>query len=187
MKHLISADDISADEIIELLDIADRLRKQNKTISKQIFAANLFFEPSTRTKMSFFIAERNLGIEAINFQPEHSSITKGESLYDTIKTFEAIGADVFVIRHENDEWANDLLRHLSIPLINAGAGKKNHPTQSLLDVLTIYQEFQQFMNVNVVIAGDIKHSRVAHSSAKMLTKLGANVYMSGAAEHMDKQ
>src|SRR5699024_11802506 len=105
------------------------------------------------------------------------------TLYDTAKTFEAIGANVLVIRHESDNWANELEGKIDIPIINGGAGKKAHPTQSLLDADTIYQEFKTFENLNIVISGDIKHSRVAKSNAEMLTKLGANVYFARSEEH----
>lgn len=186
-KHFISVEDISATEIIALLDNAATLRKQEIKINKQLFAANLFFEPSTRTKTSFLVAEKRLGMEQLDFQPELSSMNKGETLYDTVKTFEAIGTDVFIIRHNDDNWAEALIPHVSVPIINAGAGKKDHPTQSLLDAATIYQEFGYFKDLNIVIAGDIKHSRVAHSNAQMLSKLGAKVQVSGAPEFMDEQ
>lgn len=185
MKHLISVDDLSTDDILDIFELANQFQQEETVIRKQLFAANLFFEPSTRTKTSFDIAERKLQIEALDFQPEHSSINKGETLLDTVKTFEALGANVLVIRHNSDNWAETITPHVSIPIINGGAGKKDHPTQSLLDAYTIYQEFSQFKGLNIVIAGDIKHSRVAHSSLEILKKLGAMIYVSGAQEHMD--
>lgn len=186
MKHIISVDDLTVSEVIALFEQANRFQKEQYNITKQLFAANLFFEPSTRTKTSFLVAERKLNMEALDFIPEVSSVTKGETLYDTVKTFEAIGADILIIRHEDDNWANELLPHISIPIINAGAGKAEHPTQSLLDAYTIYQEFKTFEQLNIVIAGDIKHSRVAHSSIKLLHSLGANIYVSGAIEFKDE-
>ncbi|GAA0612877.1 aspartate carbamoyltransferase catalytic subunit [Virgibacillus siamensis] len=147
---------------------------------RQLFAANLFFEPSTRTKMSFVVAERKLGIETLDFQMESSSVVKGESLYDTAKTCEAIGASMMVIRHQDDDWYKELTNNLSMPIINAGAGKGEHPTQSMLDLLTIYQEYGTFSGLKVVIAGDISHSRVAHSNAYALQTLGAEVYFAAA-------
>lgn len=185
MKHLISVDDLDIQDIEAIFQLADRFQKEPFNITPQLFAANLFFEPSTRTKTSFIVAERKLRIEALDFQPELSSVNKGETLLDTVKTFEAIGANLFVIRHRDDDWAKDVLPHVSVPIINGGAGKKDHPTQSLLDAYTIFQEFKQFDGLHIVIAGDIKHSRVAHSSADLLKKLGANVYVSGPNEHMD--
>lgn len=186
MKHFLTVQDMTVNDMVALLEMANKFHLDEYKLTKQLFSANLFFEPSTRTKMSFIVAEKKLGMESLEFHQEMSSMKKGESLYDTAKTFEAIGANVLVIRHEHDEWANELSEHMSIPIINAGAGKKAHPTQSLLDAYTIYQEFTTFNGLNIVIAGDIKHSRVARSNAEMLSKLGANVYFSGAPEFMDE-
>src|SRR5699024_4989107 len=141
--------------------------------------------PSTRTKTSFIVAERKLGLEVLDFHPEASSVQKGESLYDTVKTFEAIGANMLVIRHEDDHWYEEV-EGLSIPVINAGAGKVEHPSQCLLDLLTIYQEFGGFEGIHIVIAGDIKHSRVARSNAKALDRLGAKVYLTAANGYQDE-
>lgn len=186
VKHFLSVDTLSIEDMMQLFELSEQLRKQSIVLPKQLFAANLFFEPSTRTKSSFIMAEKKLGMETLDFSAESSSMLKGETLYDTAKTFEAIGADMLVIRHEADDWPQELMDHISIPIINAGAGKKEHPTQSLLDADTIYQEFGRFDGLNIVIAGDIVHSRVAHSNAKILTKLGANVYVTGAPEFMDE-
>src|SRR5690625_523614 len=185
MKHFLTVQDMSASEIISLLEMASYFKDNHPKISKQLFIANLFFEPSTRTKMSFTVAEKKLGLEVLDFHAESSSLQKGESLYDTVKTFEAIGANALVIRHEDDSWAEGL-ENISIPIINAGAGKVAHPTQSLLDAYTIYEEYGYLENLNIVIAGDIKHSRVAHSNIEMLTTLGANVFVTGAPEFIDE-
>jgi aspartate carbamoyltransferase catalytic subunit len=186
MRHFISLNEWNEEEIIHLLQTAEHYRKEQLTLKKQLFAANLFFEPSTRTKMSFSVAERRLGMDVLDFNVEHSSTQKGESLYDTAKTFEAIGANLLVIRHRDDNWIEEIGNHFSLPIINAGAGKKEHPTQCLLDLLTIYQEFQQFKGLNIVIAGDILHSRVAKSNAYTLQKLGANVYLTAANGWQDE-
>ncbi|WP_427902210.1 aspartate carbamoyltransferase catalytic subunit [Ornithinibacillus xuwenensis] len=170
---------------MQLLDSASSFQKNSPTFSKQIFAANLFFEPSTRTKMSFIVAQKKLGLEILDFQADFSSLLKGESLYDTVKTFESIGADVAVIRHEADDWITELSTGINIPIINAGAGKAEHPTQCMLDLLTLYQEFGSFENVKVVIVGDIIHSRVAKSNALALQRLGAKVYLSAAPGYED--
>lgn len=185
MRHFISVDQLTTEEIFSLLRLAEDYRNNPFKVDKQLFGANLFFEPSTRTKMSFIVAERKLGIETLDFHAESSSVLKGESLYDTAKTFEAIGADFLVIRHESDTWYEDLVGKISIPMINAGSGAKEHPTQTMLDLLTIYQEFGTFQGLKVVIAGDIKHSRVARSNALALQKLGATVYLS-AAQGMER-
>lgn len=187
MQHFLSVNQLSVKELFSILELAEKER-QNETIPdlpSQLYAANLFFEPSTRTNASFLMAQKKLGIETLDFHCATSSVTKGETLYDTAKTYEAIGADLLVIRHPDDRWYEGLPANIDIPLINAGAGKGEHPTQCLLDVLTIYQEFGQFLNKNIVIAGDIRHSRVARSNAIALKKLGANVYVSGAPTFMD--
>lgn len=179
MNHLLSMKDLNPETINSLIEEAELISKGKvPELRKKFTAAYLFFEPSTRTKMSFEMAAHRLGISLLNFVPEHSSSTKGESLYDTVKTLEAIGTDLVVIRHSEDAYYQDLKDRISIPLINAGDGKGEHPTQSLLDLLTIHQEFGKFNKLNIVIAGDIFHSRVARSNAYALSKLGANVYLS---------
>ncbi|RKQ37416.1 aspartate carbamoyltransferase catalytic subunit [Oceanobacillus halophilus] len=180
MKNFISADQLSKEEIFNVLQRAEYYRLKNYKIKDQVFVANLFFEPSTRTKMSFTVAQKKLGLEVLDFHSESSSVLKGESLYDTVKTFEAIGANMLVIRHESDKWFKDLENKLSIPIINAGAGKAEHPTQCMLDLLTIYQEYASFKDLKVAIVGDIKHSRVAKSNMQALQKLGAEVYLCAA-------
>lgn len=180
MKHFISVNQLTTDDIYSILELAESYRKGNVQKNEQIFAANLFFEPSTRTKMSFVVAQRKLGLEVLDFHAEESSVQKGESLYDTARTFESIGANILVVRHPSDDWYNEINANVNIPIINAGAGKAEHPTQCMLDLMTIYQEFGSFNGLNIAIAGDIKHSRVAHSNAQALRKLGANVFLSAA-------
>src|SRR5699024_2197277 len=126
------------------------------------------------------VAQRKLGLEDLDFHADLSSVKKGESLYDTARTFESIGAQLLVVRHESDTWHEEINANINIPIINAGAGKAEHPTQSILDLLTIYQEFGHFDGLNIVISGDILHSRVAKSNALALEKLGANVYLCAA-------
>lgn len=179
MHHFISTRELSFASIHHIIKTAETMRKKPESIQNGHFAANLFFEPSTRTKMSFQVAETKLGIAPLDFQMESSSMAKGESLYDTARTYEAIGADLLVVRHACDDWYDELAG-VSIPIINAGAGKGEHPTQAMLDLLTIYQEFGSFKNLNVAIAGDIKHSRVARSNAYALMTLGANVCFAAA-------
>lgn len=180
MKHFISMNQLGAEDIFTILETAEKYRLEDYKIDEQLFAANLFFEPSTRTKMSFQVAQRKLGMEMLDFHAEVSSVQKGESLYDTIRTFESIGAQLLVVRHESDDWFNTINSNINIPIINAGAGKAEHPTQCLLDMLTIYQEFGHFEDLNIVISGDIKHSRVAKSNAHALRKMGAHVYLCSA-------
>ncbi|WP_174613181.1 aspartate carbamoyltransferase catalytic subunit [Virgibacillus ihumii] len=180
MRHFVSTRHLSETMMFSILKKAEGMRTGVQKLPRQLFAANLFFEPSTRTKMSFIVAERKLGIETLDFQMETSSVVKGESLYDTAKTCEAIGANVMVIRHQDDDWYKELTNDLSLPVINAGAGKGEHPTQSMLDLLTIYQEYGTFSGLKVVISGDISHSRVARSNAYALQTLGAKVYFAAA-------
>jgi aspartate carbamoyltransferase catalytic subunit len=151
---------------------------------KELFIANLFFEPSTRTRYSFEVAEKTVGLHVLSFSEESSSVQKGESLLDTVKTFEAIGANALVIRHPENDYYQHIREQLQIPIINAGDGSGHHPTQSLLDLLTIQQEFSSFSGLNIIIAGDLRHSRVARSNADVLTRLGAKVKIAGPKEWM---
>lgn len=121
-----------------------------------------------------------------DFFAEASSVQKGESLYDTVKTFQEIGYNAVVIRHSQDEYFNEL-KDIEIPILNAGDGCGNHPTQCLLDLLTIQQEFESFEGLNILIVGDIRHSRVAHSNKDTLLRLGADVKYSGPKEWVDEQ
>ncbi|WP_093335164.1 aspartate carbamoyltransferase catalytic subunit [Salibacterium halotolerans] len=183
--HVLTMEDWSVDAIHKLLEKAQWFADHPEKLPLQrLYAANLFFEPSTRTKLSFEAAERNLGLDLLHFEADTSSVIKGESLYDTVKTLESIGADVVVIRHDRDRFFEELTEKLNIPIINGGDGCGHHPTQSFLDLLTIRQEFGTFSNVNIVIAGDIFHSRVARSNLDVLERLGANVYVSGPKEWM---
>jgi aspartate carbamoyltransferase catalytic subunit len=186
MKHFVSMKHLSAAELLQLVQLAADIQAQGvSAYRQQLFAANLFFEPSTRTKMSFTVAERKLGLEVLDFAAEASSVTKGETVYDTAKTLQSIGASVLVIRHPEEGTASMLAEKLDIPVINAGDGKGEHPTQCLLDLMTIYQEYGRFDGLKVVIAGDIRHSRVARSNAMALQQLGAQVFAAGKPEWMD--
>lgn len=186
MRHFISVNQLSEEEIFSIIRTADKYRHEEIRLQQQLFTANLFYEPSTRTKNSFAVAERRLGMDVLDFHMETSSAQKGETLYDTAKTYEAIGASLLVIRHQDDAWHEELIPGIGIPIINAGAGKGEHPSQCMLDLATIYQEFGHFKNVNIVIAGDIRHSRVAHSNAQALKQLGANVFLSAAPGFEDE-
>ena len=188
MKNLLAMNELSISEMEEILEDAERFA--NGAIwrpEEQTMVSNLFFEPSTRTKSSFEMAERKLGLEVIPFDPSTSSVLKGETLYDTARTMESIGVKALVIRHVEDNYFDQLLgQNLNIPIINAGDGCGNHPTQSLLDLLTIKQEFKEFKGLKIAIIGDITHSRVARSNAVALTRLGAKVVFSGPPEWFDE-
>jgi len=149
--------------------------------------ANIFFENSTRTRFSFEVAQKRLGANVINFDESSSSLAKGESLYDTLKTFESLGVDIAIIRHSDDNFIQTLRENFQFSTVNAGAGKNEHPTQSLLDLFTIKEEFGSFENLKVCICGDIKSSRVAKSNIKALTMLGVEVYLTGPEILLPKQ
>lgn len=177
--------ELSKEQILRTLDDALKFAKgKTMKIAGQVFVSNLFFEDSTRTKISFDMAERKLGLEVIPFDTATSSVNKGETLYDTVKTLESIGVQLAVIRHSKNEFYRDL-KGISIPVINAGDGTGNHPSQTMLDLMTIRQEFGDFKNLKIAIAGDIKHSRVANSLSDALRMLGAKVYVSGPREWFD--
>ncbi|OIJ17766.1 aspartate carbamoyltransferase [Anaerobacillus alkalidiazotrophicus] len=187
MKHLLTITELHNEEILEILSEAQQFSEGKIwTPAKEQFVANLFFEPSTRTKFSFEVAEKKLGLQVLNFETQSSSVQKGETLYDTVKTLEAIGTNAVVIRHPQDHYFDELVDGISIPIINGGDGCGHHPTQCLLDLLTMQQEFGKFIGLNVVIVGDIRHSRVARSNADVLKRLGANVYFSGPEPWMDE-
>jgi aspartate carbamoyltransferase catalytic subunit len=187
MKHLLTLTELPLAEIMHLLDEAEEFANGKIWFpNEQVFVANLFFEPSTRTKCSFEVAERRLGLEVIPFDVEMSSVQKGETLYDTIRTLEAIGVRTVVIRHSIDQYFESLRDCIKFPIINAGDGCGHHPTQSLLDLMTIRQEFGAFQGLTVAIVGDIRHSRVARSNAEVLTRLGANVLFSSPDEWKDE-
>ncbi len=174
MRSLLSMNDLSVTEIMEIIERAIDIKNGNyNLLTDKKYIANLFFEDSTRTKLSFEMAERKLGIETIPFDIATSSVQKGESLYDTCKTMEAIGCDALVIRHPDEAYYKEL-EGLNIPIINGGDGSGSHPTQSLLDLMTIYERFGTF-DLNIVICGDILHSRVAKSNFQALKKLGGRV------------
>ena len=166
----------------EALDFAN-----GKTVKAKsdVFVANLFFEDSTRTKVSFEVAEKKLGLHVVDFDEKKSSINKGETLLDTIKTLEAIGINLTVIRHQKTRYYDEL-KDSSIGLVNAGDGIGHHPSQGLLDLMTIVQEFGDVKDLKIAIVGDVKHSRVANSNATTLRRLGAKVYFSGPREWFDE-
>ncbi|MBK3494458.1 aspartate carbamoyltransferase catalytic subunit [Viridibacillus sp. YIM B01967] len=176
MKNLLSMEHISNEEIATILKRAAELEAGAPSqLDRSYTVANLFFEPSTRTKTSFEMAERKIGATVIPFEAGFSSALKGETLYDTVKTLESIGLDAVVIRHKVDAYYEELLKGINLVVINAGDGAGQHPSQSLLDLYTIQKEFGTFENLNVTIAGDISHSRVAKSDVYALRRLGANV------------
>ena len=154
-KNLLKMSDLSEKEVYSLIERALELKKGGYPKKRDdLFVANLFFENSTRTKHSFEVAEKKLKLNVINFSASSSSINKGESLADTVKTLESIGCDIFVIRHSEDEYYKNLDTNAKI--INAGDGRGEHPSQCLLDLMTMYENFGEIKGLKVVIVGDIK-------------------------------
>ena len=184
--NILKLADFQVEEIEEILENAAAFKSGRKKINYngEKIIANLFFEPSTRTHYSFETAELKLGCKTMNFEAETSSMKKGETLYDTVKTFESLGVDAVVIRNREDEYYKQL-ENIKIPILNGGDGTKDHPSQSLLDLYTIKEEFGHFEGLKVLIVGDIKHSRVAHSNIKVMERLGMKVYTSGPEEYKD--
>lgn len=184
-KDLLALEDLSRDEIVALLDAAEALRERHdgaegpdRRLSART-VANLFYEPSTRTRVSFEIAERRLGIRAVTVTAAGSSVAKGETLLDTARTLEAMGVDLVVIRHAASGSARFLADRVAAAVVNAGDGAHEHPTQGLLDLLTIRRRLGRIAGLRVVLVGDVLHSRVARSNLWGLTKLGAHVGVCG--------
>ena len=186
-KDLLSLYDLSRDEILHILNTAEEFKKVSQRNVKKVPAlrgrtvVNLFVEPSTRTRVSFELAEQRLSADIINMNADVSSFRKGETLLDTLKNIQALQADIVVIRHQATGAPNFLARELNMGVVNAGDGAHSHPTQALLDIFTIREKKGRIEGLNVVIVGDILHSRVARSNVWGLIKLGANVTFAGPA------
>ena len=175
MKNLLTMNDLTNDEVYNLIKRALDLKNGKKVLARDdLFISNLFFENSTRTKCSFEVAERKHKLNVINFEANTSSINKGETLYDTCKTLEEIGCDMLVIRHSENEYYKKL-ENINIPIINGGDGSGEHPSQCLLDLMTMYEHFNTLSGLDIDIEGDIKNSRVAKSNYHILTRLGSRV------------
>ena len=184
MKGLLTLKELKTDKIIELIEYAIELKNGKKVTYPGKKVVTLFYENSTRTHYSFQCALLNLGINVLSCDTQKSSAQKGESLYDTVRTFEYLGVDGVVIRSSQDEYFKEL-EGINIPIFNGGDGKTNHPTQSLLDLMTIYEEYGKFEGLKCCIVGDILHSRVAHTNIEIMERLGMEVYISGPEEFND--
>jgi aspartate carbamoyltransferase catalytic subunit len=184
-KHLLGIRDLSAGEITHLLDTAETFRDISRREVKKVpilrgrTVINLFFEPSTRTRTSFEIAAKRLSADAINISVSNSSVSKGETLLDTARNLEAMAPDCIVIRHSMAGAPYHLAKMVNASIVNAGDGAHEHPTQALLDALTIRENKQKIAGLKVAIIGDILHSRVARSNIYLLTRLGAEVSVAG--------
>ena len=191
-KHLLDIESLTADEINIVLDTARAFKAVGQRAIKKVPAlrgktvVNLFIEPSTRTRISFELAEQRLSADIINFSTEASSFKKGETLKDTARNLEALNVDFIVIRHSASGAPHFLSRVLNASVINAGDGAHEHPTQALLDALTILERKGKIEGLNVTILGDILYSRVARSNIWALKKLGAHVTLCGPATLVPK-
>jgi aspartate carbamoyltransferase catalytic subunit len=179
-KDLLGLEALSASEIETILDRAAAFKKSPpKALAPGRFLALLFSEASTRTRSSFEVAARRVGIEVLGFSAAGSSLSKGETMLDTMRNLEAIGVTHIVVRHERSGLLEDLAPRTSASVINAGDGWHEHPTQALLDLMTLRERWGGFKNKKIVILGDIRHSRVARSNLFALKKLGAKVTFCG--------
>jgi aspartate carbamoyltransferase catalytic subunit len=184
-KDLLGIADLSSDEIYRVLDTAVAMREIGERPIKKVptlrgkTIVNLFYEPSTRTRTSFEIAEKRLSADTLNIAVAASSVLKGETLADTAMNIEAMAPDMIVLRHASSGACHLLARICRSKIINAGDGMHEHPTQALLDAFTIRQHKQRLEGLKVAIIGDLLHSRVLRSNALLLTKLGADVWVSG--------
>jgi aspartate carbamoyltransferase catalytic subunit len=185
IKHLLSITQLQPEHITRILDTADSFREVGTRVIKKVPAlrgrtvVNLFYEDSTRTRISFEIAAKRLSADVINFSTSGSSVAKGESLKDTALTLQAMGADAIVIRHSSSGSPTTLTRWVEASVINAGDGTHEHPTQALLDLYTIREHFPSFEGLRVAIVGDVLHSRVARSGTHALSRMGAEVTLVG--------
>lgn len=184
-KHLLGLEDLSADELRHIFRTAESFQEVSTRSVKKVPAlrgrvvVNLFFEDSTRTRMSFTLAAQRLSADVLDFSPKGSSVSKGESLRDTVRNIEAMGVDTFIIRHNAAGAPHHITRCTNCHVINAGDGQHEHPTQGLIDIFTIRERKGHIEGLNVVIVGDIAHSRVARSNFWGLTRLGAKVTFVG--------
>jgi aspartate carbamoyltransferase catalytic subunit len=184
-KDLLGIDDLTRDDIYRVLDTAEAMREIGERPIKKVptlrgkTVVNLFYEPSTRTRTSFEIAEKRLSADTLNIAVAASSVLKGETLADTALNIEAMAPDMIVLRHASSGACNLLARICRSRIINAGDGMHEHPTQALLDAFTIRQHKKTIEGLKIAIIGDLLHSRVLRSNVLLLTKLGAEVWLSG--------
>ena len=189
-KNILGIDDLSPKEIEFILDTAgslkdilDRpLKKVPPLRGKSI--VNLFFEPSTRTRLSFELAAKYLSADTVSVAASSSSVVKGETLIDTAKNVEAMGPDVIIIRHPSSGAPHLMASHVKASVINAGDGTNEHPTQALLDLFSVREHLGRISGLKVAIIGDIIHSRVAHSDIRAFKKMGSDVFISGPGNLM---
>jgi aspartate carbamoyltransferase catalytic subunit len=189
-KHILGIEQLSIDDIFHILatarsfkEISSRAIKKVPTLRGKTII-NIFFEPSTRTRLSFEVAAKRMSADSFNISASTSSATKGETLIDTAKNIQAMNPDIIVMRHAYSGAPLLLTQHIDASIINAGDGTHEHPSQGLLDLMTVMQHKEKIEGLNVAIIGDIAHSRVARSDIQGFTKLGAHVRLSGPATFM---
>ena len=184
-RDLLGIRNLSAEEIVGILDTAENFREINQREIKKVptlrgkTVINLFFESSTRTRTSFELAAKRLSADSINISVASSALTKGETLIDTALNLDAMAPDCIVVRHSSAGVPHQLAKVSKAAIVNAGDGANEHPTQALLDAMTIREHKKKIKGLNVAIVGDILHSRVARSNIHLLTKLGATIRVSG--------
>ncbi|GAA4004851.1 aspartate carbamoyltransferase catalytic subunit [Deinococcus rubellus] len=192
-RHLLDFQDWSVERLTALLDNADTMMQVLDRPVKKVPAlqgltvCTVFFENSTRTRISFELAARRMSADVVSFAAGASSVSKGESIRDTIEVLTAYKVDAFVVRHQAAGAAHLVARYSGKPVINAGDGRRAHPTQALLDAYTIRREFGTLEGKTVAIIGDVRHSRVARSNAELLPKLGAKVILCGPATLLPRE
>jgi aspartate carbamoyltransferase catalytic subunit len=186
-RHLLAIEDLDAREVTLVLDTAEAMKEIGTRSVKKVptlrgrTVVNLFFEPSTRTRVSFEIAEKRLSADTLSIATATSSVTKGESLLDTVRNLEAMAPDMIVMRHASSGAPHLLARLCRSTIVNAGDGMHEHPTQALLDAFTIREHKKRLAGLKVAIVGDLLHSRVLRSNLRLLTTMGAEVWTCGPA------
>lgn len=193
VNHILSVEDLNRKDVELILKTAENLKEVSKRPVKKVPALRgktillCFFEPSTRTRSSFEMAAKRLSADTLAITSDESSLSKGESLLDTVRNLEAMSPDVLVVRHPSSGIANLLAKVVQCPVINAGDGMHEHPTQAILDLMTIREAKGRIQGLHVALIGDILHSRVARSDILLLTKMGAKVSLAGPATMIPKE
>lgn len=186
-KHILSIEDLSCEDISFILKTAESFKEISERSIKKVptlrgkTVIHLFFEPSTRTRLSFEIAAKRMSADTFNISTSTSSAQKGETLIDTAQNLTSMNPDIIIIRHQSSGSPHLLTQHIKASVINAGDGTHEHPSQALLDMMTVNQEKGRIKGLKVAIVGDITHSRVAHSNIIGFSKMGADVFVSGPA------
>jgi aspartate carbamoyltransferase catalytic subunit len=192
-KHILGLDHLSVPDIEHILNTAESFKEISARAIKKVpvmrgkTVVTLFFEPSTRTRLSFDIAAKRMSADTFSISAATSSTTKGETLADTARNIEAMMPDILIMRHPSSGASHYLAKHIKTSVINAGDGTHEHPSQGLLDLMTVKEHKGKIAGLKIAIIGDISHSRVAHSDIIGFSKMGANVFVSGPATLIPKK